>query len=220
MENQKEEVNVFAEMDEHKKDEVQQAVNSIAQENKEEVEQFDDSENDTFDFNEFNDKKYERVLLNDKEVTIVEAQLHMPKQRDEWKPTLKKNHLKIDCGLEVKFDTENEDREFYSGFMVLKDLNEQDDETKPIPARYKKTGELRKPTCDQNGQSQVAELLRKYKTYLLEKGIDSKVVEKEHGWNSLFKHLNSKPKVLIKTLPVKNPITGKDVQKNFIEKFL
>lgn len=212
MENQEklDDVNVFAD------DSLDQEPNN----EDEQQEQFDDSENDFYDPEEFVDKRYERVLLDGQTVTVNRVLLHMPKKRDEWKLTLKKNHYKIDCGVEIGFDTENEDREFYSGFMVLKELKDKDDVTKPIPARYDEKGELRKPTCNPEGNSQMADLLRVFKRYLLKKGIDAKLLDKEYGWNALFKYLKTKPKVIIETRDVKNPITGKDVKKNFIKDFV
>ena len=213
MENQEklDDVNVFAD------DSLDQEQN-----NEEQQDKFDDSDNDVFDGEQFVDEKYERVLLDGKVVTAYSAGPHMPKERDEWELTLKKNHYKINCGTKIEFGTDNNDREFYSGFMIIKDLNDKDDVTKPIPSRYTEKGVKRRPTCDSNGKSQMADILKVFRKYIKRKNpeLTEEDIERKYGWNALFTHLKTKPKVLIEVRDVTNPKSGKSVKKNFIKDFV
>jgi hypothetical protein len=144
-------------------------------------------------------KAPDRVAMNGMEVVIKEAKIILPPKEYDWELTkTSKKEFKA-CKFTLYYDYEGQ-QENYSGVRVF--AREKDGE------KY-----YSHPTIYKEGTSQAAVLLKNYAKYK-EKSVD------EISLKEFLSFLNSKPKVLIKTEKVKNPETGEEVPKNFVEKFI
>jgi len=132
-----------------------------------------------------------RVVLDGHTVVIEKADMIMPPASEAWVATKRgdKETKKVQFKL---FYSEAQQVEFLSGIRVFKQ-NEK--------------GEYSMPTITRDGKNQASQLLLLYAQHKNEHP-DTVTLFEFMSW------LNSKPKVIIRTVDVTNPITGDVVKKN------
>lgn len=185
------------------KTEVKEESSSIADELQAVAEE--NSTDSVFDYNTLSDTpavKYNRVELDKQTVTIKSAVIELPRAEVEWKLTLNKEGLFKPYTFIVEFDTENKDREFYSGLKGFKQEN----------------GNLSNPSLFRTGRNQVAKLFKAYKVFVLKSGVTDEEFEEKYGIKKFMNFLNSNPKAIMVTedIDFQNKITRKNFVKEFI----
>jgi hypothetical protein len=144
-------------------------------------------------------KQPPRTDLNGKEVVIELAEIILPPVDKPWLKTKKGDKECKPCTFALHYN-EGGQVEFFSGIRVFK--REVDGK-----AKYSH------PTITRDRVNQASELL----------GLYADFKKKNINEVSLFEFmsfLNSKPKAIIKSQDIKNPMTNQIVKKNMIEKFI
>lgn len=131
-----------------------------------------------------------RISLDGRTVTIVKADIVMPPSEEPWQKTRdgKKDIKK--CTFSVTYDVDGQ-QEFFSGVRVFKTSD----------------GKYSHPTFTRDGKNQASALLKLYAEHK-KSNINEVSLREFMGW------LNSKPKVVIKSMEFSNPSTDAVVLKN------
>lgn len=183
---------------------VMEEIQKASNENAEPVQPVDS----VFDLNKLPDTayvKYNRVNLDDKTVTIKKAVIKLPHASSKWTEgkTNKDVHYK-NYQFTVYYDTENNDRENYSGMRGFRN----DDGSLGLPSIY--TSKL---------TTQASKLFNKYKEFIIEtKKITSDEFDETYGLKQFMAFLNSKPKATIRVVDV--TYDEKTYKKNMVHKFV
>jgi len=137
-----------------------------------------------------------RIDLNGKELTILKADMILPSADKPWLKTRNGDKEYKPVIFEVSF-SEGGQREYFSGPKVFK----RDD------------GKYSHPTITRDRVNQASALLGKYADF-------RKCNINEISLKEFMGFLNSKPKCIIKSEEITNPVTKEKVKKNLIEKFV
>ncbi len=159
--------------------------------------------NNEFDYEQLSDqavgekKKYNRVLLDGQTVTILRAQIFLADTTQPPKEAMNDKTKKYyPCNFIVSYQTDNQDREYYSG--VIQHIN--------------RNGQLSEPNFWYEGaENQAANL---WKAVAKFKNKDPK----ELSAREFMAFLNNKPKAVIKTYDIK--FKGVVTKKNLVEHFI
>lgn len=142
------------------------------------------------------EKNVEKVEMDGKEVGIEKVELKLPGDNEPWIFTKSKKLRFKPCTLRVYFDHEGQ-QEVYSGIKVIERLS----------------GKYSHPSIYKDGQSQVAEMFKKYAD-LVNKNPNRLTLK------DFFTFLESKSfKCLMETKDVENPDKKELIRKNFVKEF-
>ena len=136
-----------------------------------------------------------RESLDGEEVIIEQAKIILPPLEQDWDKTRDGSKNYKYCVFKL-FYNKNGQQEFYSGIRV-----------------FENNGKYSVPTIMTDRKNQASQLLGHYADFK-QKDI------KECTLKELMHFLNSKPKAVIKGMPVNNPTTGATITKNMVEKFI
>lgn len=139
-----------------------------------------------------------RVDLTGEQIIIEQADIILPPSSQEWALTRKKDKKFKYCQFVLYFDKDGQ-QEYYSGVRVF-----QDDKD---PTKHGH------PTITRDRKSQASKLIGLYADFK-EKNIA------HVGMKEFMAFLNSKPKAIIESKEVENPVTGDIIRKNFIKEFI
>jgi hypothetical protein len=137
-----------------------------------------------------------RVSLNKQEVLVTKAQIILPNADKPWLKTRKGDKDYKSCMFEITYSVGGQ-REYYSGIRIFK----------------REENKYSHPTITRDRVNQASELLGIYADF-------KKRDINEISLKEFMNFLNSKPKCIIKTVEIKNPINGEKINKNLIEKFI
>jgi hypothetical protein len=142
------------------------------------------------------EKNVEKIELDGKEVGIERVDLELPAENEPWTFTKRKKLRFKPCTLRLYFDFEGQ-QEVYSGIKVIERLS----------------GKYSHPSIYKDGQSQVAEMFKKYANFV-NKHPDGLTLK------DFLIFLDSKNfKCLMETKDVENSEKKENVRKNFIKEF-
>ena len=201
MENIKEDINEFEDLDLTSTTEEQIPQATVSEINNDDMLSNDNS-GQSYDWKKAptTGKAPPRINLDGKEVIIVKADIKLPGFDKPWQPA--KNNKTIFykmCQFTLFFDYEGQ-QEFLSGMRVFKTVE-------------KGVEKYSHPSITRDRKNQVSQLLGVYADF-------KKKHINEVSLHEFMSFLNSKPKVRIKATPFSNPETGETVTKNMIGTFL
>jgi hypothetical protein len=137
-----------------------------------------------------------RIDLNGKTVTITDAEIILPPQEKPWLRTRKGDKEYKYCTFVLHY-SEGGQQEYISGLRVFKAAD----------------GKYSHPTITRDGKTQASALLVAYADY-------KKKDVNECSLREFMSYLTSKPKAVLHSIEVTNPVTEAKLKKNMVEKFI
>ena len=137
-----------------------------------------------------------RIDMNGKEIEIIKMQIILPSKDKPWLKTRKGDKEYKPVIFELSY-SEGGQREFFSGMRCFR----------------REDGKYSNPTITRDRMNQVSALLGIYADFK-KKDIN------EISLKEFLSFLDSKPKCIIKSEEITNPVTKEKVRKNLIEKFV
>jgi hypothetical protein len=137
-----------------------------------------------------------RVDLNGKTVVITDAEIILPSRDKPWLRTRKGDKEYKYCTFVLHYSEQGQ-QEFYSGIRVFKAEGDK----------------YSHPSITRDGKTQASAMLMAYADFK-KKDINEITLKEFMGY------LTSKPKAIIHSVEVENPVNGTKLKKNLIEKFI
>ena len=146
-----------------------------------------------------------RMDLNGKVVTLGKAEIIIPPNDKPWQPSRSGSTKYKFCSFIIHYESKTEpeingQREYFAGVRVF-------------PRMIDNVEKYSHPTIMKDGKSQSSALMKLYAEFK-EKDIN------DVSLHEFLAYLNSRPKVELKAVEVKNPEKEETIMKNMIGKFL